>query len=111
MEEAEPDSAMTSNAVVGAVYGWAGRQDRARDILRRVTERARREEVHPMDFSLLYAALGERDQAFRWLRRAYEERSILIIWINVTAWYDGIRDDPRFAQLVRDIGLVPAARL
>jgi TolB-like protein/Flp pilus assembly protein TadD len=111
MQEAEPDSAMTSNAVVGAVYGWAGRQDRAREILRSVAERAKREEVHPMDFSLLYASLDERDEAFRWLRRAYEERSFLLIWINVTAWYDGIRDDPRFAELVRDIGLVPTPGL
>jgi serine/threonine-protein kinase len=108
MEEAEPDSAMTSNAVVGAVYAWAGRREHARTILLSVAERARRGYAHPMDFALLYAALGERDQAFQWLRRAYEERSFLLIWINVATWYDGIRDDSRFAALVRDVGLVPS---
>lgn len=106
MEEAEPDSAMTSNAVVGAVYAWAGRRKHARTILENLAERARREYVHPMDFALLYAALGDRNQAFHWLERAYEERSFLLIWINVATWYDGIRDDPRFAALVRNIGLV-----
>ncbi|MFL5493192.1 MAG: protein kinase domain-containing protein [Gemmatimonadales bacterium] len=110
MEQAVPDSAMTSNAVLGAVYAWAGQRDRARVILRSLVARAGREYVHPMDFSLLYAALGQRDEAFRWLRRAYEERSFLLIWINVATWYDGIRDDPRFAVLVRDVGLVPSTK-
>ncbi|MFL5494442.1 MAG: TPR end-of-group domain-containing protein [Gemmatimonadales bacterium] len=63
-----------------------------------------------MDFSLLYAALGQPDEAFRWLRRAYEERSFLLMWINVATWYDGIRSDPRFADLVRDIGLVTSTK-
>jgi serine/threonine-protein kinase len=110
MQQAVPDSAMTSNAVLGAVYAWAGQRDRARVILRSLVARAKREDVHPMDFSLLYAALGQRDEAFRWLRRAYEERSFLLIWINVATWYDGVRDDPRFAELVRDIGLVPPTK-
>ena len=101
---------MTSDAVLGAVYAWAGQRDRARVILRSLDARAKREDVHPMDFSLLYAALGQRDEAFRWLRRAYEERSFLLIWINVVSWYDGVRDDPRFAELVRDIGLVPSTK-
>jgi tetratricopeptide (TPR) repeat protein len=104
MEEAEPDSAMTSNAVVGATYAWAGRPERARTILESLAERARQEYVHPMDFALLYSALGDRDQAFHWLDRAYEERSFLLIWINVATWYDRIRDDPRFTALLRELG-------
>ena len=108
VQRALPDSAMTSNAVLGAVYAWAGQRERARAILRSLEARAEREHVHPMDFSLLYTALGQREEAFRWLRRAYEERSFLLIWINVASWYDGIRDDPRFAALVRDLGLAAA---
>jgi TolB-like protein/Flp pilus assembly protein TadD len=107
MQTAEPDSAMTSNAVVGAVYAWAGQHDSAQTILRQMTDRSKREYVHPMDFSLLHAALGQRDEAFRWLRRAYEERSFLLIWVNVATWYDSLRDDPRFTALVRDLGLAP----
>ena len=67
---------MTSNAVVGTVYAWAGRRERAR-----------------ANFALLYAGLGEPGQAFQWLRRAYDERSFLLIWVNLATWYDGIRDD------------------
>ncbi len=39
------------------------------------------------------------------VRKAYEERSTLLIWFEVAAWYDGLRSDPRFAGLVQDLGL------
>jgi hypothetical protein len=61
--------------------------------------------VLPLDFSIIYAALGERDEAFSWLRKAYDERDPILVFINVAAWYDSVRDDPRFAALVHDLGL------
>jgi tetratricopeptide (TPR) repeat protein len=48
MQGAEPDSAMTSNVVVGAAYAWAGQRERARTILRRVTDHSRREYVRAL---------------------------------------------------------------
>jgi TolB-like protein/Tfp pilus assembly protein PilF len=102
---AVPDTAVTGVAVLGYVYALAGRVAEARAILGGVKERARHAYVVPLDFSLIHAALGERDEAFRWLRNAYEERTPLLVFINVAAWYDTVRDDPRFATLVRDLGL------
>ena len=105
LRRANNDSTVTSDAVVGYVYALAGRRQEARAVLREVEQRSARGYVVPLDFSIIYAALGERDQAFRWLRRAYDEHSPLLVWINVAAWYDTVRDDPRFTALVRDLGL------
>ena len=100
-----PDSVVTGIAVLGYVYALAGRDAEARSILAEVKERSTRTYVIPLDLSIIYAALGERDEAFHWLRKAFEERDPLLVFINVAAWYDTVRDDPRFAALVRDLGI------
>lgn len=51
-----------------------------------------------------YKALGEKDKAFELLNRMYEERNGMLIWLNVDQW-SNLRSDPRFAELVRRIGL------
>lgn len=54
-----------------------------------------------------YARLGDRDQAFRWLERAFEEKSAHLVLLKVAPVYDNLHGDPRFAELVRRIGLDP----
>jgi hypothetical protein len=99
------DTTVTGIAVLGYVHALAGQDAEARSILGGVKEDAKHGYVLPLDFSLIYSALGERDEAFHWLRKGFEERSPLIIFINVAAWYDPVRADPRFAALVRDLAL------
>jgi tetratricopeptide (TPR) repeat protein len=54
----------------------------------------------------LYADLGDKEQAFRWLRTAYQERdSLLLLGLKTDFSLDPIRSDPRFAELVRRVGL------
>ncbi|HEU4589139.1 MAG TPA: TIR domain-containing protein [Gemmatimonadales bacterium] len=52
-----------------------------------------------------YAALGEKDEAFHWLERAYADRSPAILLLTVERAFDPLHSDPRFADLVRRIGL------
>jgi TolB-like protein/Tfp pilus assembly protein PilF len=59
---------------------------------------------HVLDTALVYAALGEKDEAFSWLEKGVERRD-LIIFINTEPKCDSLRSDPRFEQLVRRIGL------
>jgi tetratricopeptide (TPR) repeat protein len=57
-----------------------------------------------LDTALAYAMLGDRDEAFAWLEKGVERRD-LVIFVNTEPKCDNLRSDPRFAQLVRRIGL------
>ena len=53
----------------------------------------------------LYADLGDKDQAFQWLNKAYQERDWLLVDLKTDFLLDPLRSDPRFAELVRKVGL------
>ena len=55
--------------------------------------------------AILYADLGRKDQAFQWLDTAYEERDWLLIGLKTSFLLDPLRSDPRFAEVVRKVGL------
>ena len=52
-----------------------------------------------------YAALGDKDEAFMWLERAFEERSLELAFIGVEPEMDVLRADPRFRDLIRRMNL------
>ena len=57
------------------------------------------------EIAALYAELGDKDQAFRWLNTAYQERDYSLLGLKTDYSLDPIRSDPRFAELVRKVGL------
>jgi hypothetical protein len=59
----------------------------------------------PFGLIWAYAALGESDEAFVSLERAYEDRRDRMVWLNVDPLLDPLRSDPRFDDLVRRVGL------
>ena len=69
-------------------------------------ERSKETYIPPYFIAELYASLDERDKAFEWLERAYEERAGFLIHIKSEPAFDNLRDDPRFDDLLRRIGLV-----
>lgn len=56
-------------------------------------------------FSAMYAEIGDRDTAFKWLEIGFQERDPVMVLLNVNPMFDGIRNDPRFRDLVRRVGL------
>ena len=57
--------------------------------------------VPPFHIALAYAGLGDKDAAFRWLERAYNEHASFMDAVNVTPGFDVLRSDPRFAALLK----------
>jgi TolB-like protein/DNA-binding winged helix-turn-helix (wHTH) protein/Tfp pilus assembly protein PilF len=60
--------------------------------------------------ALLYLDCGRKDEAFAWLEKAYERRSFEMIFLAVNPKWDPLRSDPRFADLLRRIGLPKLSR-
>ncbi|UCE49732.1 MAG: hypothetical protein JSW47_06200, partial [Phycisphaerales bacterium] len=67
-------------------------------------ERATSEYVLPTCFADVYASLGNKDEAFRWLEKAYQERNFGMIWLKRSHSWESLRSDPRFDDLVQRMG-------
>jgi DNA-binding SARP family transcriptional activator/TolB-like protein/Tfp pilus assembly protein PilF len=90
----------------GYVYGLLGRQHEAVATLSRMDSIARRGDyVTAYAVALVYASLGNRDSAFAWLERGVGERTHWLVWLNRDPRWAPLRSDPRFAALVREVGL------
>ncbi len=89
----------------------AGHVGEARTTLAALLARAEREYVSPYDVAAVYAGLGARDDAIRWLRRAADERSAFIVHVGWDARFDALRTDPRLTELTQRQLQLPAALL
>jgi Tfp pilus assembly protein PilF len=89
---------------LGHAYAVAGNPARARSVLAALREAAARSYVPSYWFALVHAGLGERDQALRYLERAYEERSTVLAYLLIDPRLGPLRDDPRFLALARRLG-------
>ena len=92
-------------AALGYAYAVAGKRAEARKVIDDLAELSKGRYGSPYFISGIYAGLGERDQAFAWLEKAYQERQPSLTLIGVEAVFDPLRSDPRFAALLRRVGL------
>jgi TolB-like protein/DNA-binding winged helix-turn-helix (wHTH) protein/Tfp pilus assembly protein PilF len=83
------------------VYAVVGRRAKALELLSELNDLAAPGYAEPVNLAFGYAGLGEKDLAFEWLRRGYEERSTNMIFLKVEPLLDSLRDDPRFQDLLR----------
>jgi tetratricopeptide (TPR) repeat protein len=88
---------------LGASYAGDGDRQRARAILKQLESGERY--VSPGELVVLYTALDEREQAFMSLERAFAAHDVQLQFLAVDPAFDRLRDDPRFADLLRRVGL------
>jgi hypothetical protein len=84
----------------------SGRKVEACRILAELDQRKQRY-VSPYTIATIYAGLGEKDQAFKWLEKAVEDRDIWLMNLKVDPVLKSLRYDPRFERLLQRIGLTP----
>jgi len=108
IEEFEKAKAMEpiplSIGMLGHAYAKAGRKDEARKLLAELKELSKRRYVAPYWIAMIYVGLDEKDEAFAWLEKAYQERSWFLVWIKMDPQVDSLRSDARFIDLMRRIG-------
>jgi len=87
------------------LYGRMGKKDKAQAELRKLEALNRTQLVDPVAMALAYLGVGNNDAALSSLEKAYAERSNLLTALQVEPAYDPLRDDPRFQELLRRVGL------
>jgi tetratricopeptide (TPR) repeat protein len=97
-----------SAGVVGLLaraYAHAGRREEALRLINELKSRRQKGYVPTAPFIQAYVGLGDYNEAFSWFEQGYRERSNLLQWIKVEPYPDALRNDPRFADLIRRVGL------
>ncbi len=94
-----------ATGVLIRAYAHAGRRSDALGLLADLQKRRRAGYIPAAAFVNAYLGLGENDQAFAWLEEAYKEQSNILLFLKIHPYFDPIRADPRFADLVRRVGL------
>ena len=92
-------------AALGHVYAVSGNKGKAREMIEELKELANRRHVSPHRIATIYIGLGEKERAFEWLEREYNDRSGGFTHIKVDPRFDPLRSDPRFGDLLVRVGL------
>ena len=97
-----------SLAYLGHLYGRLGRRGEAMALLEELEQLRARGQAPPTAFAVMHAGLDQADAAFEWLEKAYRLRDGSLFWLPGAPGFDPLRSDPRFAELVRRVGVAPA---
>jgi len=90
---------------LGNLYARAGQVDNALAIIPQLEDTVRNEGIGRYEIALVYAGLGRKTEAFKWLEEAYKVHDEGLTYIKVEPCLDPLRDDPRFKDLLSRVGL------
>jgi len=90
---------------MGNAYARMGKVTEARGTISRLEEHVKKTGIGRYEIALVYAGLGEKDEAFIWLEKSYDARDKGLTYLKIDPCMDPLRSDPRFARLVQRVGL------
>jgi serine/threonine protein kinase/Tfp pilus assembly protein PilF len=96
-----------TSALAAYTYARMGRRREALKVLDELKNPSITPYVPPSSIAMVHLGLGEKEKAWEWLERAYEDRDPILTFIVVEPKWDDLRSDPRYADLVRRVGLTP----
>ena len=94
-----------TQALLGNAYGLSGRSSEALTILQHLSAQSERGYIPAEYLALVHLGLGELDEALDCFERAYADRSVAMVFLNVYPIADSLRSHPRFDALIRQLGL------
>jgi len=92
-------------AYLACAYALAGERAEAQKIFDDLKRMSHQEFVSPFYYAIYYFVIGENDQGFKHLDKAFEKRHYSMLFIKNDPWFDGIRSDPRFKALLKKMKL------
>jgi tetratricopeptide (TPR) repeat protein len=98
------DTALPATSLAHA-YAASGHTAEAQKLLAQLLQRSKQKYVSAYDLAVVYAGFRDRDRAFQWLDKAFDERSSFLTHIRWDPRLEGLHSDPRFQELVRRLGL------
>jgi len=97
------------SSLARAYASW-GKTGEARRILENLIRQSKEKYVSPFRIAVIFASLGEREDAFSWLEKAFEERSNNLVYLKVDPALDNLRSDPRFEEFLSRLNWKAAAK-
>ena len=107
LEASSSGGSSITKANLAHAYAVSGNREAAQKIITELEEQSKSKYVAAFDIALIHAGLGEKDQAFAWLEKAYEERSPDLVTLRTEPRFDNLRSDRRFTDLAGRVGLSP----
>ena len=106
--ETEKGAQLTDSPLIQAFLGYAdaaaGKKTEARKIAEELAAKRQQRYVCPYEIGTIHLYLGEKDEAFKWYEKAYQERSLCIPIMKFDPRLDPIHADPRYQDLIRRVG-------
>jgi TolB-like protein/tetratricopeptide (TPR) repeat protein len=97
---------------IGVIYALWGKREKADEIIKAIQGDTNAADLtnisgkgEPSDISYIYAAMGDNENAFKWLEKAYQNRSVALVMLKIELEFKKIRSDPRFNIMLKKIGL------
>jgi len=87
------------------MYSSAGKRDDAMKVLEELLELSKKSYASPLLIAAIYWELNQKDNAFKWIEKAYEERDHWMISLKSWPTWDTLRSDPRFIELLKKLNL------